>query len=171
MEPKGRDVHDLQAPVCTEARENIHQTISIIRRLITTGDLRYAYQLLPGVLGLEPVCLRDAEQRSCQASSTLPRQLQLVNRGVEADKRSFQPQCPSCTAELRYGNISVNPRGALQKGQWLTSLDLKDFYIGIHPPIDTTFASVKMAQHGNSQFCHVVSQSAREYLQKYSNQY
>ena len=65
----------------------------------TTGDLGPAYQLLPGMVRLEPVCLRAAEQRSYKASSTLPRQLQLSvpcnqgNMGVEAVKRSFHPQC------------------------------------------------------------------------------
>ena len=87
-EPKCQDV---QTPVYTEARENIHQTISIIRRLVrnrrgplglrivhgvqnpvcepaTTGNLGPAYQLLPWVVGLEPVCLRAAEQRSYTSS-------------------------------------------------------------------------------------------------------
>ena len=42
-EPKCRDVHDVQTPVSTEARENIHQTISIIRRLVQNrrGPLGY----------------------------------------------------------------------------------------------------------------------------------
>ena len=105
----------------------------------TTGNLGPAYQLLPGVVGLEPVCLRAAEQHSYKASSTLPGQLQLSvpynegNRGVEADKRSFQSQClhvlPSCVMETPRAIL-----GALQTGQWVTSLDLKDpyFHIGIH---------------------------------------
>ena len=106
----------------------------------TTGALGHVYKLLPGVVGLEPVCLRDAEQRSYKASSTLPRQLQLSvpcnqgNRGVEADTRSFHPQC----LHVVLSSVMETPRlilWALQKGQWLTSLDLKDpcFHLGTHP--------------------------------------
>ena len=63
--------------------------------------------------------------------------------------------------------------GALQKRQWLTSIDMKDAYFTLEStqPTDATFVSVTTAPHGNSQFCHLVSQPARDYLQKYSNQY
>ena len=44
----------------------------------------------------------------------------------------------------------------IQKGQWLTYLD-KD--------TDVAFVSVTMAQHGNSQFCHSVSQPAQGHEQ------
>ena len=142
-EPKCQDV---QTPVFTEARENIHQTISNIRRLVRNrrGPLGYVncawgtesrlwtshhWQLFracipitPWVVGLEPVCLRAAEQRSYTSSPTLARQLQLsvpcnqVNRGVDADtKIYFQPQClhvlPSCVMETPRSIL-----GAIQKG-------------------------------------------------------
>ena len=92
------------------------------------------------MVGLEPVCLRAAEQPSYKSSSTLPRQLQLSvpcnqgHMGVEANKIYFQLQClhvlPSCVMETPRSILR-----ALQKGQWLTSPDLKDpyFHIVIHP--------------------------------------
>ena len=42
--PKCPDIQDIQIPVYTEARENIHQTISIIMRLVRNrrGPLGYA---------------------------------------------------------------------------------------------------------------------------------
>ena len=58
----------------------------------TTGDLGPPYQLLPGVVGLGPVCVRDAEQRSYKASSILLGNYSWSvpcnqgNRGAEADK-------------------------------------------------------------------------------------
>ena len=132
-------------PVYTDARENIHQTISIIRRLVrnrreplgyancawgTESSLwtsrhwqfRACIPITPWVVGLERVCLRAAEQRSYTSSPTLARQLQLsvpcnqVNRGVDADKIYFQPQClhvlPSCVMETPRSIL-----GAIQKGQ------------------------------------------------------
>ena len=54
------------------------------------------------------------------------------NRGV--DKRSFQPQC----LHVLPSSVMETPRSilwGLPKGQWLTSLDLKDlcFHLGTHP--------------------------------------
>ena len=69
----------------------VHGVQSLVCEPVTAGNLEPAYQLLPWVVGLEPVCLRAAEQRSYKSISTLPRQLQLSvpcnqgNRGVEAD--------------------------------------------------------------------------------------
>ena len=98
-------------------------------------------------------------KRGYTSSPTLARQLQLsvpcnqVNRGVDADKIYFQPQClhvlPSCVTETPRSIL-----GAIQKGQWLTSLDLKDpyFHIVIHPANRNSLRFCKTAQHGNSQF-------------------
>ena len=46
------------------------------------------------------------------------------NRAVEANNRPFHQQCLCALPELHYGNASVNPWN-LQKGQWLTSQNLK----------------------------------------------
>ena len=59
-----------------------------------------------------------------------PRLLQLSvpgdqsNRAVEADNRPFHIQRLCALPELHYGNASFNPWN-LQKGQWLTSQNLK----------------------------------------------
>ena len=117
-------------------------------------QFRACMPITPMSGGLEPVCLKAAEQRSHKSSSTRTRQLQLsvlcnqVNRGVEADKRSFQPQClhvlPSCVMETPRSIL-----GAIQKGQWLTSLDLKDpyFHIIIHPANGN---SLRFCQNGTT---------------------
>ena len=78
------------------------------------------------MVGIEPVCLRAVEQWSYGASSTLPRLLHL-------------------------GSIL----GAIQKGQWLTSLYMKDAftYREFTHLQDSTFVSVTKAQHGNSHIC------------------
>ena len=70
------------------------------------------------------------EQGSYRASSSQPRFLQWSvpgdqsNRAVEADNRPFHLQRLCALPELHYGNTSVNPWN-LQKGQWLTSQNLK----------------------------------------------
>ena len=89
----------------------------------------------------EPISARAAEQGSDRASSALPGLLQPIvpcsqgNGGVEADHRSVLPQCLRALPELHYGDGPRSILRALHRGQWLTSLDLKDayFHIGIHP--------------------------------------
>ena len=67
---------------------------------------------------------------------------------MEANKRYFQSKClhvpPSCVMETPRSIL-----GALQKGQWLTSLDLKDPYvhIGIH---QANRHSLRFCQNGTA---------------------
>ena len=170
------DMHDVQTPVYTEARENIHQTITTIRRLVQNrrGPLGiqncawgyripFVNQSPLAIYGLHTnysqewwvfsqSVLRPAEQLSCTASSTLPSQLQpsVVTKATGSGSRYniFPTSMPSCSEALRYGNTSVNPR-ALQKGQWLTSLYLKGpyFHIGIHP---ANIHSLRFCQNGTA---------------------
>ena len=69
--------------------------------------------------------------------------------------------CPSFTMET--------PRlilRALQQGQWLTSLDLKDayFHIGIDPADRRYLRFCHTAPLGSSQYCHSGCHPVREYL-------
>ena len=78
--------------------------------------------------------------------------------------------CPSFTTETPRSIL-----GALQQGQWLTSLDLKDayFHIGINPACRQTLLTLLSQRHHmpDSQYCHLGCQPVRDYLPKYSNRY
>ena len=86
----------------------------------------------------EPVRAGAAEQGSDRASSTLPGLLQPIVQQATGEWRPIIDlsslnafvHCPSFTMETPRSILR-----ALQQGQWLTSLDLKDayFHIGIHP--------------------------------------
>ena len=57
------------------------------------------------------------------------------NMGMEADHRSILPQCLRALPPVSLWRMPRSILGALQQGQWLTFLDLKDafFHRGINP--------------------------------------
>ena len=100
-----------------------------------TGD--HVPQGVIKVVVPEPVSAGAAEQGSDRASSTLYSRLFLVCKAtgewrpiIDLSSLNVFVHCPSFTMETPWSILR-----ALQQGQWLTSLDLKDayFHIGIHP--------------------------------------
>ena len=118
----------VQDPLCDAAPTEISGT----------GD--HVPQGVTKVVVSEPVSAGAAEQGSDRASSTLPGLLQPIvpcpqgNGGwrpiIDLSSLNVFVHCPSFTMETPRSILR-----ALQQGQWLTSLDLKDayFHIGIHP--------------------------------------
>ena len=69
--------------------------------------------------------------------------------------------CPSFIMEMPRSIL-----GALQQGQWLTSLDMKYAYFHISTqPTDTPYVSVMMVLFGSSQYCLPGCQPVQEYYQ------
>ena len=98
----------------------------------TSGTGDHIPQGVPKVIVSEPVSGRAAEQGSDRAS-----RLFLVTKAtgewrpiIDLSSLNVFVHCPSFTMETPRSIL-----GALQQGQWLTSLDLKDayFHIGINP--------------------------------------
>ena len=118
----------VQDPLCDAAPTEISGT----------GD--HVPQGVTKVVVPEPVSARAAEQGSDRASSALPgfySRLFLVRKAtgewrpiIDLSSLNVFVHCPSFTMETPRSILR-----ALQQGQWLTSLDLKDayFHIGIHP--------------------------------------
>ena len=118
----------VQDPLCDAAPTEISGT----------GD--HVPQGVTKVVVPEPISARAAEQGSDRASSALPGLLQPIvpcSQGngewrpiIDLSSLNVFVHCPSFTMETPRSILR-----ALQQGQWLTSLDLKDayFHIGIHP--------------------------------------
>ena len=137
----------------------------------TSGTGDHIPQGVPKVVVSEPVSARAAEQGSDRASSTHSR-LFLVRKATGEWRPIIDVfvHCPSFTMEMPRSILR-----ALQQGQWLTSLDLKDayFHIGIDPA-DRRY--LRFCHNGTAwqftvlPFGYVVN-LVREYLPKYSDLY
>ena len=91
-----------------------------------------------------------------------------ATEGVDADNISLHLQRLHVPPECHHGNTLVNPLGP-QKGQWFTSLDMKDTYchIGIQPAdrwyLEASFLSQRHSMAIHSSAIQSLNQPKRIY--------